>query len=129
MVFWETMTLDPSPTAVVTEDSSPTPTELKLGADEVCEGTVADGNKPDVFTAVSLRLGTLEGETADELVTDLVWLTSPIELENDEDWPAKFTVELLLCNADRSVESPVCVADIVVFIGKTVVGITVALTV
>jgi len=50
VVFWETMTLEPSPAAVATEDSTPTPAELKLGADEVCEGTVADGNKPNVFT-------------------------------------------------------------------------------
>ena len=50
VVFWETMTVDPSPTAEDTVDSTPTPTELKLGADEVCEGTVADGNKPGVFT-------------------------------------------------------------------------------
>ena len=77
MVLWEAMTL--SPTAVVMEDSAPTPTE-------VCEGAVADGNKPDVLTAetVSLRLGVSEGKTADESATALVWLTSPVELVNGD---------------------------------------------
>ena len=131
VVFWETMTLDPSPTAVVTEDSTPTPTELKLDADEVCEGTVAVGNKPGVFTeeTVSWRLGNPEGETADDSETALVWLMSSVELENDENWRVKFTTELLLCEADRSVESIVCVADIAVFMVRTVVGITVAFSV
>lgn len=99
VVFWETMKLDPSPTAVAMEDSTPTPTELKLGAVDMYKVTVADGSKPDVFTAetVSLRLGTPEGETADELVTAFVWLTtSPAELENEEDCRVKFTTELLL---------------------------------
>lgn len=80
------------------EDSTPTPTELKLGAGDVYKVTVADGSEPDVFTAetVSLRLGIPEGETADESATAFVWLTtSPVELEN-EDCRVKFTTELLL---------------------------------
>lgn len=77
VVFWEAMTL--SPTTVVMEDSTPTPTEG-------CEEAVADGDKPDVFTAetVSLRLGVSEGKTADESATALVWLASPVELANGE---------------------------------------------
>lgn len=84
------MKLDSSPKAVDFEDLTPTLTELKLGAGDVCKETVADGNKLDVFTAETentLRLGTLKlGKTAVESATALVWLTtSPVELDNEDE--------------------------------------------
>ena len=95
VAFFEAAKLGDTPAEL---DSTPTPTELELGVGDMSRGTVADGNKSDVFTAetVSLRLGTPEGETADESEAALVWLTAtPTELENEEDCTVKFTTELL----------------------------------